>query len=36
MKSPFLKHKEYFENNMILVSNYDFIKKVVKKVSETD
>jgi len=32
----FLKHKEYFENNMILVSNYDFIKKVVKKVSETD
>lgn len=32
----FVKHKEYFENNMILVSNYEFIQKVVKKISESD
>lgn len=30
----FMLHKEYFTSNMLLVSNYNFIKKVVDKIAE--
>lgn len=29
----FTLHKEYFDNNMLLVSNYKFVKKVVDKIA---
>ena len=35
-ENRFLKHKEYFEKNMTLVSNYEFVLKVIKKFAESD
>ncbi len=34
LEGRFLKHKEYFSENGLLVSNYDFLKKVVDKIIE--
>lgn len=31
----FTRHKEYFSENMLLRSNYEFVKKVIDKIAET-
>lgn len=31
----FTLHKEYFERNMLLVTNYQFVKKVIDKIAES-
>lgn len=30
----FVKHREYFKNNGLLVSNYDFVKKIIDKIAD--
>lgn len=35
LNNRFTYHKEYFKNNLLLCSNYDFVKKVVDKMAQS-